>query len=71
MRTTFTRRQIETTLAALLAAVTALIGLAGRDERPLGPKFLALEKVGRLTSLSTSPSRRAATSSTSSRSREG
>jgi glucose/arabinose dehydrogenase len=47
MRTTFTRRQIETTLAALLAAVTALIGLAGRDERPLGPKFLALEKVGR------------------------
>ena len=47
MRTIFTRRQIETALAAMLAAVTALIGLAGRDERPLGPKFLALEKVGR------------------------
>ena len=29
--------------------MTALVGLAGRDERPLGPKFLALEKVGRFT----------------------
>ena len=29
--------------------VTALIGLGGRDELPLGPKFLALEKVGRFT----------------------
>ena len=32
MRTIFTRRQIETTLAALLAAVAAMIGLASRDE---------------------------------------
>lgn len=48
MRTTFTRRQIETTLAAILAAVTAIIGIAGReDAERYGPKVLALEKVGR------------------------
>ena len=48
MRTAFTRRQIETALAAGLAAVTGLIGISFADEDPqLGPKFLALEKVGR------------------------
>ena len=47
MQTIFTRRQIETTVAALLACVTAIIGIAGRGEARLGPKFLALEKVGR------------------------
>jgi glucose/arabinose dehydrogenase len=49
MRTTFTRRQIETALAAMLAAVTAIIGLGGRDEQPFGPKFLSLEKVGKFS----------------------
>jgi glucose/arabinose dehydrogenase len=44
----FTRRQIETSVAAMLAAVTAIVGIAGRDElEPVGPKYLALEKVGR------------------------
>jgi glucose/arabinose dehydrogenase len=48
MKTAFTRRQVETVLAAMLAAAVAAIGIAtDRDERQLGPKFLALEKVGR------------------------
>jgi glucose/arabinose dehydrogenase len=48
MQTIFTRRQIETTLAAMLAAVTALVGFSNRsDEEVLGPKFLTLEKIGR------------------------
>ena len=49
MRTIFTRRQIETVLAAMLAAVAAIVGLSQRDdrERRLGPKFLTLQKVGR------------------------
>ena len=47
MRTAFTRRQIETALAAVLVAVTAFVGLTARDERPPGPKFLALGKIGR------------------------
>ena len=46
MRTIFTRRQIETAAAAMLAAITAIIGIAGRGEEQLGPRFLALEKVG-------------------------
>ena len=46
--TIFTRRQIETILAAFLAAVTAMVGIANRSsEEVLGPKFLTLEKVGR------------------------
>ena len=45
---TITRRQIETTLAALLALVTAIVGISARDnEPPLGPKFVTLEKIGR------------------------
>lgn len=44
---TFSRRQIETTIAALVAIVTAIVGLGLRDEERLGPKFLALERVGR------------------------
>jgi glucose/arabinose dehydrogenase len=44
--TVFTRRQIETTAAAMLAAVTAILGLSFRDDDQVGPKFLALEKVG-------------------------
>ena len=46
--TIFSRRQIETTLAALLAAITAIVGIANRaSEEVLGPKFLALDKIGR------------------------
>jgi glucose/arabinose dehydrogenase len=44
---TFSRRQIETTIAALVAIVAAIVGLSLRDEEELGPKFLALERVGR------------------------
>ena len=44
--TTFTRRQIETTAAAMLATVTAIVGISFRDDERVGPKFLALEKVG-------------------------
>ena len=44
--TVFTRRQVETVAAALLASVTAIIGISNRDEERVGPKFLALEKVG-------------------------
>ncbi len=44
---TFSRRQIETAIAALVAIVTAIVGLGLRDEEQLGPKFLALERVAR------------------------
>ena len=48
MRTALTRRQIETALAAGLAVVTAVVGISFADEdQRLGPKFLALEKVGK------------------------
>jgi glucose/arabinose dehydrogenase len=48
MRTIFTRRQVETGLAATLAVITGVIGISTADEDPrLGPKFLALEKVGK------------------------
>lgn len=45
----FTRSQIETTLAALVAAIAVLIGVADRidaDDPIYGPKFLGLERVG-------------------------
>jgi glucose/arabinose dehydrogenase len=45
--TIFTRRQIETTLAAILAAITAVIGISSRGEEVPGPKFLRLERIGR------------------------
>jgi glucose/arabinose dehydrogenase len=46
--TVFSRRQVETTLAAFLAAITAIVGIANRaTEDALGPKFLTLEKIGR------------------------
>ena len=70
--TIFTRRQIETVAAALLAAVTAIIGISDRDEEPLGPKFLALEKVGALRRAGPHrPAAGRATSSSWSRSRAG
>jgi glucose/arabinose dehydrogenase len=48
MRTSFSRRQIETVIAAMLAAVAAIVGLSSRDdEARVGPRVLALEKVGR------------------------
>jgi glucose/arabinose dehydrogenase len=45
--TIFTRRQIETTLAAIVAAITAVIGISSRGEEVPGPKFLRLERIGR------------------------
>jgi glucose/arabinose dehydrogenase len=45
--TIFTPRQIETTLAAILAATTAVIGISSRGEEVPGPKFLRLERIGR------------------------
>jgi glucose/arabinose dehydrogenase len=47
MRTIFTRRQLEIAAAAMLAAITAILGVAGRGEERLGPRFLALEKIGK------------------------
>ena len=48
MRTIFSRRQIETALAAVLAAVAAIVGLTTReDAERIGPRVLALEKIGR------------------------
>jgi glucose/arabinose dehydrogenase len=47
-QTILNRRQIETTLAALLAAIIGVVGLANRSpDEVLGPKFLTLEKIGR------------------------
>ena len=47
MRTIFSRRQIETVLAAMLAALAGIVGLASRDDDDrVGPRVLALEKVG-------------------------
>jgi glucose/arabinose dehydrogenase len=48
MRTIFSRRKTETVLAATLAAVAAIVGLATReDAERIGPRVLALEKIGR------------------------
>jgi glucose/arabinose dehydrogenase len=48
MKTVFTRRQVETVLAAGLAAVAALIGISTADNgKREGPKFLTFEKIGR------------------------
>jgi Glucose / Sorbosone dehydrogenase len=44
---TLSRRQIETAIAALVAIITAIVGLGLRDEEELGPKFLTLERIGR------------------------
>jgi hypothetical protein len=46
MRTIFTRRQVETILAAMLAAITAIVGITSADKTVYGPKFLTLHKVG-------------------------
>jgi glucose/arabinose dehydrogenase len=47
MRTFFTRRRIETAVAAGLAVLTAAIGISADDPVSLGPRFLALDKVAR------------------------
>lgn len=45
--TIFSRRQVETTLAGLLAVIVGIIGISNREtERALGAKFLTLEKIG-------------------------
>jgi len=46
MNTVFSRRQVETTLAALIAAAAAVIGITDSDAELLGPKFVKLQKVG-------------------------
>jgi glucose/arabinose dehydrogenase len=42
------RRRIETVLAACLAAAAVIVAASRDDDRNLGPKHLALEKIGKL-----------------------
>jgi glucose/arabinose dehydrogenase len=48
MRTTLTRRRIETFIAALVAVGAAIAGIAIQEGRTLGPKFVTLERIARL-----------------------
>jgi glucose/arabinose dehydrogenase len=48
MRTTLSRRRIETFVAALVAIGAAIVGIAVREGRTLGPKFVTLERVAQL-----------------------
>jgi glucose/arabinose dehydrogenase len=48
MRIALSRRQIETFVAALVAIAAATFGLTRTEERTLGPKFVALERLARL-----------------------
>jgi glucose/arabinose dehydrogenase len=48
MRTTLSRRRIETFIAALVAIGAATVGIAVQEGRTLGPKFVTLERVARL-----------------------
>src|SRR5262245_15649498 len=41
------RRRAETAIAALVAIAAATVGIATQDHRTLGPKSLALERIGR------------------------
>jgi Glucose / Sorbosone dehydrogenase len=49
MRTTLSRRRIETFIAALVAIAAATVGIAVQDGRTLGPKFVTLERIARLS----------------------
>ena len=42
------RRRIETAIAASVAIVTGVVGLASNEETTLGPKYVALERIARL-----------------------
>ena len=48
MSLSLSRRQIETLLAALVAAVVGIVGLSSGDEHVVGPKFIALQRIARL-----------------------
>ncbi|HMA27375.1 MAG TPA: PQQ-dependent sugar dehydrogenase [Solirubrobacterales bacterium] len=48
MRIAATRRQIETVIAALVAVAAAIVGLSSHEQRTLGPKFVALQRIARL-----------------------
>jgi glucose/arabinose dehydrogenase len=49
MPTTLTRRRIETLIAALVAIAAATVGIAVQEGRTLGPKFVTLERIARLS----------------------
>jgi glucose/arabinose dehydrogenase len=49
MPTTLTRRLIETLIAALVAIAAATVGIAVQEGRTLGPKFVRLERIARLS----------------------
>jgi glucose/arabinose dehydrogenase len=48
MRTTISRRRIETFVAALIAIAAATVGIAVQEGRTLGPKFVTLQRIARL-----------------------
>ena len=43
-----TRRQIETAVAALVAVVVGIVGLAAHETQRAGPKFIAVQRIARL-----------------------
>jgi hypothetical protein len=47
MPSALNRRQVETTIAALVAVAAAVVGLAVRDHSVRGPKSVALQRIGR------------------------
>ena len=48
MPTAFNRRRIETLVALLVAIAAATVGLTRHEQRSLGPKFVALQRLARL-----------------------
>ena len=48
MRTTLSRRRIETSIAALVAIAAATVGIAVQGGRTLGPKFVTLQRIAQL-----------------------
>jgi glucose/arabinose dehydrogenase len=48
VRTTLTRRRIETFVAALVAIAAATVGIAVQEGRTLGPKFVTLQRIAQL-----------------------
>src|SRR5919198_534244 len=49
MRITLTGRRIETVIAALVAIAAATVGIAVQEGRTLGPKFVTLDRIARLS----------------------
>src|SRR5262245_41284635 len=43
-----TRRHLETLVAALVAIVVGIVGLSSGEERLIGPKFVALQRIARV-----------------------